>query len=99
MTAQELIESLSRLDPDTEIRLMSQPSWPFEYSLQDDLWEPPTADSGCVECGYPEDGHTEEDADHDFNAYDGFEPEGNPAKVAYLVEGYQLAYGTKDAWN
>lgn len=33
MTAQELIEQLQGVDPDTEVRLAQQPQWPFEYSV------------------------------------------------------------------
>lgn len=34
LTAAELIEVLEGLDPATEIRLATQPSWPFEYSVR-----------------------------------------------------------------
>jgi len=30
---------------------------------------------------------------------DGFDPQGDADEVAYLVEGQQLGYGTKAAWN
>lgn len=33
MTVQDLIEELNYLNPDAEIRFASQPSWPFEYSI------------------------------------------------------------------
>lgn len=33
MTAQELIDILEGIDPETEIRFASQPSWPFEYEI------------------------------------------------------------------
>ena len=33
MTASELIELLEDLDPDTEVRIAQQPSWPFEYTI------------------------------------------------------------------
>ena len=33
MTAAALIELLEDLDPETEIRIAHQPSWPFEYSI------------------------------------------------------------------
>jgi hypothetical protein len=33
MTAAELIEILEELDPSTEVRLATQPSWPFEHSI------------------------------------------------------------------
>ena len=33
MTVAELIEELKFMDQDTEVRFASQPSWPFEYSI------------------------------------------------------------------
>lgn len=33
MTVQELINVLGVCDPDAEIRIATQPSWPFEYLL------------------------------------------------------------------
>lgn len=33
MTVQELIEELNYMNPDAEIRIASQPNWPFEYSI------------------------------------------------------------------
>ena len=35
MTAADLIELLSGVDPDTEVRIAEQPRWPFEYSIED----------------------------------------------------------------
>jgi len=34
-TAQDLIDFLQDLDPDTEIRIAEQPNWPFEYSIDE----------------------------------------------------------------
>jgi len=33
MIVQELIEMLEGMSPDAEVRFASQPSWPFEYSI------------------------------------------------------------------
>lgn len=33
MTASELIDLLCGVDPDTEVRIAEQPSWPFEYAI------------------------------------------------------------------
>lgn len=33
MTVQELIDELESFDPDTEMRFLAQPSWPFEYTI------------------------------------------------------------------
>ena len=35
MTVAELIETLSGFNPDSEVRLASQPKWPFEYSISE----------------------------------------------------------------
>ena len=34
MTVKELIEALSEYDEEAEVRLASQPSWPFEYGIR-----------------------------------------------------------------
>lgn len=33
MTVQELIDELETYDPEAEVRFLSQPSWPFEYTI------------------------------------------------------------------
>jgi SpoU rRNA methylase family enzyme len=35
MVVQELIELLESMNPESEVRFASQPSWPFEYSVSD----------------------------------------------------------------
>ena len=35
MTVADLIAELEFMNPDTEVRFASQPSWPFEYSIDD----------------------------------------------------------------
>jgi hypothetical protein len=85
MTVQDLIDQLTDLNaPDAEVRLMSQPSWPFEYSIRG------------LTCK-SEIQRASEDRDED-------EDEDQPEKEAdeeiiYLVEGAQLCYGNKAAWN
>lgn len=78
MTVGELIESLSDFPVDAEVRLMTQPSWPFENRVAgvcaaQQLTEP--------DCGESEE-FTEEDV-----------------KVVYIVEGGQIGYGNKTAWE
>ncbi len=34
MTVAELIEQLEQMNPDAEVRIASQPEWPFEYSIE-----------------------------------------------------------------
>lgn len=55
MTAGELIELLRELDPETEVRLMQQPSWPFEYSIGGELWQPDVDDFSADETFEPDD--------------------------------------------
>jgi hypothetical protein len=93
VTVAELVELLEQYDPGTEVRLMEQPSWPFEYSIGG-TWAPRT----CPTC------HGMADPDHDpaeceVCRADAFEPAGGTGRVVYLVEGQQLAYGTKRAWD
>jgi hypothetical protein len=33
MTVQELMRELEGCEPDAEVRIAQQPSWPFEYSI------------------------------------------------------------------
>ena len=81
MTIDELIERLEEyreaLGGDIEIRLMSQPNWPFEYSF-----------AGLVSSNELRE-LDEED----------FDPQEANEHVLYLVEGTQLGYGSKQAWE
>jgi hypothetical protein len=46
------------------------------------------------------DGTWQPPAPDEYEDRDGFEPHGKPAEsVVYLVEGTQLGYGTKQAWE
>ena len=35
MTVEELIERLAEFNPEAEVRIASQPSWPMEYELSE----------------------------------------------------------------
>ena len=89
MTLSDLIERLeelrSELGDDVEVRLMTQQNYPFENEL---------AGATCLRDIRERD---ELDSDDDDNP-EGFEPEGEPAEVVYLLEGRQLGYGTQTAW-
>lgn len=39
MTVEELIEQLSDMNPNAEVRLAIQPRYPFEYEIQDEVVE------------------------------------------------------------
>jgi len=85
MTVGELIQILEQLDEDTEIRIASQPSWPFEYSI-----------SGVTTKSRAEkvDSNEEEivGADEGLDNPDG-------ADIAYIVEGEQMCYASKSLFN
>lgn len=83
MTIDELIERLEDarddLGGDTEVRLMTQQSWPFESSIK-----------GI--CSSEDIANCCEDDEED-------EEEAEAEKVLFIVEGSQLGYGSKKAWE
>jgi hypothetical protein len=85
MLVRDLIEELEQFDPDTEVRIAQQPSWPFEYGI-DAIIEVDTKSDHCTECGYEWPVHAEKGCDETEPA----DPE--TPTVVYIVEGDQLAY-------
>ena len=87
MQLSELIETLQEYQElhggDCEVRLMMQPSWPFEYSVAGVCSSEEIADEG------------EDEAEQD--GYYASEDEADP--TIYLVERSQECYGTKVAWD
>ena len=86
MTVSELIEILEEFDPDAEVLLSVQPAWPFEHTL-----------AGVCQ-------RSDLVADDDGEAEDEDCPRGGggedlPANDVFLVEGTQLRYGSKRAWD
>ena len=86
MKVNELIEILQEMDPEAEVLIMSQQSWPFENDLagvcqRSDLVE---EDDGEVE---------EEDQGRCIGGDE------LPSNDVFLVEGTQLRYGSKRAWD
>ena len=85
MTVQELIDRLQDFEPDTEVRLMTQQNWPFENKIHG-LCDSHDLHAGPSECGCGE--------------YDCSDCNPDEAEhVVYIVEGEQLGYGNKKAWN
>ena len=85
MKVSELIELLEEQDPDAEVLVMMQQNWPFECSL-----------AGVT---------TREEmlrADREDRDEDDEEPRlesGTAKSDVFLVEGQQLRYGSKTAWQ
>jgi hypothetical protein len=97
-TVGDLRRAIEYLDDEVEVRLMSQNSWPFEYSVYG-TWTPPADPDACGECGLTATAHGTEFVGHAFERY-AFVPKGDPGPgVLYLVEGTQLGYGTSTAWE
>ena len=82
MKVAELMRLLAEQDPDAEVLIMSQPRWPFEYSVHG------VALRSEIEQFEQEDGATE-----------GRRPDGRAANDVFIVEGQQLRYGSKAAWE
>ena len=73
----ELLEEARELSPEggsTKVRFMSQPEWPFEYSIRGVALK--------SECQEESDSVPEDEEE-----------------IVYLVEGQQLGYGNKAAWD
>ena len=84
MTLSELIERLEELRDEVgenaEVRIMSQPNWPFENSIK-----------GLTTSRQMNEQADPEDVDVSENE--------NDPEVVFIVEGSQLGYGSKNAWN
>ncbi|GAG28297.1 unnamed protein product [marine sediment metagenome] len=76
--AEKLQEFMDQFGEDAQVRIASQPAWPFEYDIR-----------GCVdsvELGPEEEG-------------DPVDMDGDPEPIFYIVEGAQLGYFRKEAWD
>ncbi len=87
MTIDELIARLEdyrdEIGGDAEVRLMTQQNWPFENNICG-------LASGAEINGFDGDDDDEDGDDADDAADD---------SVLFIVEGRQLGYGTKRAWD
>ncbi len=83
MKVRELIEALEDLDPESRVLLMTQQNWPFENSIYGI-----TSRDELLRDPEDDEETDEETAD----------PDGGPPDV-FIVEGNQLAYGSKAAWR
>jgi hypothetical protein len=86
MTVEELLNELSELPPCAEVRIASQPRWPFEYTLQGVyVVEPGDTDDDEETAPTPDVSSSDEDEASD------------ELPVVYLAEGSQLGYLPKPA--
>ena len=87
MTIDELIARLEdyrdEIGGNAQVRLMTQQNWPFENSIYG-------LASGAEINDYQDDEDGDDDDDSDDAAED---------SVLFIVEGQQLGYGTKRAWE
>ena len=85
MTVQQLIDLLSKQDPTADVHLMSQQNWPFENAI---LGVAVRKDWEDVE------------EDEDGNPTPGMNGgRGGKSKDVFLVEGHQIRYGSRKAWE
>lgn len=93
MIVQELIELLSQMNPDAEVRLAQQPRWPFEHVavsvVEVDLGAPDPEEVSLAEevLGNPESSDEEREAARNQMAHDD-----SKLTVVYIVEGSQIGY-------
>lgn len=85
MKVSELIEILEDQDPDAEVLIMSQQSWPFENAVHGVAAREDLRDDD------------DDDDEHDDGRRSTRES-GAPSDV-FIVEGAQLRYGSKAAWR
>ena len=96
MTVQQLLDLLEDKDPDAEVRIMMQESWPFECAIDGVAVREDFAATAECECDRAS---TTEPHQDDCPA--GGEPEygeGCAANDVFIVEGRQERYGDKAAW-
>jgi len=98
MTIRDLKDAIEGLDEGMEVRIMSQDNWPFENTVANML---------CAS-DIEEENEEEWDGEGDPPPYVNpghYQPKPRrysneaPEDAFYLIEGHQLGYGTKEAWN
>ena len=96
MTVQELMALLEDIPGDVEIRIMMQESWPFEcridgIALASEMTEEEKYNRGMVH----------DDDESEVEEVVGYQPKGMTAgeECVYIVEGAQIGYGSKLAWQ
>ncbi|MCA9631877.1 MAG: hypothetical protein KC766_29690 [Myxococcales bacterium] len=85
MKVRDLIEILEDQDPEAEVLIMSQENWPFENAIAGVAMREDFVDE-------------DEDEDEEADAERRYE-KGTAPNDVFIVEGQQLRYGSKAAWN
>ncbi|MEZ4364596.1 MAG: hypothetical protein R3B48_30750 [Kofleriaceae bacterium] len=85
MKVRDLIEILEDQDPDAEVLIMSQENWPFENAIA----------GVAIREDFVDDEEENEDDDGTERQYE----TGTAPNDVFIVEGQQLRYGSKAAWN
>jgi hypothetical protein len=88
MKVAELIALLEEQDPEAEVLIMSQPSWPFEYAV-----------CGLARRSEPEDVDDDETEPAHGNGEASGARDDRATSDVFIVEGTQLRYGSKRAWE
>lgn len=85
MKVQELIDLLEEQDPDADVLIMSQQNWPFENAVYG-----VTVRSELT---------GEDDDEEDVEPAPDRRREDGASNDVFIVEGSQLRYGSKTAWD
>ncbi len=95
MKVKDLISRLEERDPEADVLLATQENYPFEHSVRGVQVRENVAEDDDGDDGSAEDAG---DGDGLANQSDTWNNRGNKNDVL-LVEGGQLRYGNRNAWN
>lgn len=84
MKVKELFAFLKDMDPEATVLIMSQANWPFEYSVS----------RITTRASMLDEDEDEDDTEDESMTRDGMQP-----SDVFLVEGTQLRYGSRRAWQ
>ena len=96
MKVSDLIELLEGMDPDADVFIMAQPNWPFEHGLSGVCQRSDFTEAG--ECDDDEEVEEREEAPRGRDRWSASESQ-LPGNDVFLIEGSQLRYGNKNAWD
>ena len=88
MKVRNLIEILEDQDPEAEVLIMSQENWPFENAIA----------GVAMREDFVDDDEEDDDEDDEAGTERRYE-KGTAPNDVFIVEGQQLRYGSKAAWN